>query len=90
MKSCCSTRPLPWATRLARRAGWIVPAALLALIPKCPACVAAYVALGTGVGLSFPAAERLRFGAIVLCSTVLAGLALQALRRGAVPRSRSG
>jgi hypothetical protein len=61
--------------------GWAVPSVTLALIPKCPMCVAGYVALWTGVGLSVPAAARLRTVLIVLCITSIAALALVHMRR---------
>lgn len=37
----------------------LLPAFLLAIIPKCPFCLAAYVALGTGIGLSVTSARWL-------------------------------
>ena len=39
---------------LVRAARWLLPAALLALVPKCVLCVLAYVGLGTALGLSGP------------------------------------
>ena len=46
---------------------WMVPGTLLILVPKCPLCVAAYIALATGVGVSISTATFLRFAMIGLC-----------------------
>ena len=53
--------------RLLNFIGWIVPTAILALIPKCPACLAGYAVIGTSVGLSLSAFAQLRLALIVLC-----------------------
>jgi hypothetical protein len=47
--------------------GWMVPTAILALIPKCPACVAGYAVIGTSVGFSLSRFAQLRLAIIVLC-----------------------
>ena len=70
-----------FARRCGRAAAWVLPASALALMPKCPACVAAYVALATGVGVSVSAAAYLRGSAIAACVVVLLYLAAKALRR---------
>lgn len=67
--------------RLGELTGWIVSTLTLAIIPKCPVCVAGYVALATGIGISLPTATSLRVILIVLCSAALAFLVARRLRR---------
>ncbi|MCX6954406.1 MAG: hypothetical protein NTV51_19820 [Verrucomicrobia bacterium] len=75
-------------TRALRALRWLLPGVGLALIPKCPACLAAYLALGTGLAVSLPVAETLRTGLFVVCGGALGWLALNRLRRLRAARSR--
>ena len=81
-RGCCRAREPSGPRRAIGRgialAEWAGPAAVLALLPKCPLCLAAYVAFATGIGMSVAAATYLRTGLVVLS---VALLALAAARR---------
>ena len=78
---CCQSQPRtgggaarhsPRLRRLRELAGVLLPGTLLALLPKCPMCLAAYVALGTGFTLSYTSAHLLLRGLTALCICTLA------------------
>lgn len=71
--------PPAFARRCAGLAGWVVPGIVLAFLPKCPACLAAYIALWTGVGLSLSAASHVWSALLILCVGALACLAIRSL-----------
>ncbi|WP_342190208.1 hypothetical protein Pla52nx_003973 [Stieleria varia] len=85
MNDCCATSK--HGNQDCSKAGnreflaWIVPAAMLAFAPKCPACLAAYVALWTGLGLSLSTAATLRWAMILLCAAFLLFLSVKRLSR---------
>jgi hypothetical protein len=70
-----------WPRRIATLVQWALPLTTLALVPKCPACVAAYVLFFTGIGLSFPAAAAMRWTLITLSIAAVGYLLLCAARR---------
>jgi len=54
---------------------------MLVLVPKCPACLAAYVALWTGLGLSLSTATGLRWVLLCLCVASLLFVIVERLNR---------
>lgn len=65
-RRCCGTA-----------AGTVAPAAVLVLLPKCPACIAAWLAVGAGLGVSIPAAATLRMLIVGSCVACLAFVAVR-------------
>ncbi len=93
MNCCCeggaaaqAHSPRTWPQRIGAFFRWALPITVLALVPKCPGCVAAYVLLFTGIGLSIPAAAAMRWALIGSCVGALiilaARLTMGALRQG--------
>lgn len=54
-----------------RVAGVIFSTTMLIVMPKCPVCLTAYVALATGLSLSVAAASNLRMALLVVCVPML-------------------
>lgn len=65
-----------------------MPALILALLPKCPACFAAYVALGTGVSVSLAAASFLRTLLVGICMASLVWILASTFRSMLMKRLR--
>lgn len=53
-------------------AGWLIPGALLALLPKCPLCLAAWLSVVLGLGVSAGVARLLHGTLTILCIAFIA------------------
>lgn len=73
--------PTTFTRRCRDIAGWLVPSAILALLPKCPMCFAAYLAFGTGVGVSISTATYLRMLLAAVCFLSLSLFAAKPITR---------
>ena len=81
LHACCEdVRPNTFG-RGVIAAKWIVPSAILALMPKCPLCIAAYIALATGIGVSFTTATYIRLSLIAFCLLFLTYLVAKHFHR---------
>jgi hypothetical protein len=85
MSACCDAagdRKTPaWVRRVREIFTWAIPSAILVLVPKCPACLAAHVTLWTGLGLSFSTATYLRWLLLFVCVASLLFLFVKRLNR---------
>jgi hypothetical protein len=66
----------------------VIPGTFFVLLPKCPMCLVAYVALATGIGISLTTATYLKLAVASLCVTWVAYVALKRVLLG-VPRSHT-
>lgn len=71
-------RATPTRTGIAR---WLAPAALFALTPKCPLCIAAYLTAATGIGVSASTVTGMRTAAIMIGAGALGYLGASAMVR---------
>jgi uncharacterized protein (DUF983 family) len=53
----------------------------MVLMPKCPMCVVAYIAIATGAGISVSTAAELWVGVLVWCVVTMVLLAARPLLR---------
>lgn len=79
---CCtggtaSSRPA--RRRLSTAAASLLPAAVLVTLPKCPLCLAAWLTVATGIGISATSAALLR-GSVILVLVALVAASLIGLR----------
>jgi hypothetical protein len=83
--TCCSRER-------AKLIGAIPSGVALVLLPKCPACIAGYVAVATGLTVSVTAAEWLRTSILIACCAAIALSAFGLFQqyRRAIRRARGG
>jgi hypothetical protein len=80
MTARASRGPGLWR-RVVAAAGWLLPSATLVLLPKCPVCFAALIAVGTGVGIPVATAAYLRTSLVAVCAFSLLFVVARRARR---------
>ena len=80
---CCTGegRSHHLARRRAGPAASILSGAVLVLLPKCPLCLAAWLTVATGIGVSAATAGRVRELMVVLWLAAVVLVAAQTIRR---------
>jgi len=86
---CCQGErpPRGLARRLPGAAASLAPGAALVLLPKCPLCLAAWLTVATGIGVSATAAAYMERVLAVLAVTTAALRVVQIVRRRGFRRS---
>jgi len=74
------------ARRISGTAASVVPGAILLLLPKCPLCLAAWLTLAAGIGVSAAAAAWVRGLIVVFWVVALALSATRIIRTRALRR----
>jgi hypothetical protein len=74
-------KSLTFVGRCFRITKLIIPSVVLAILPKCPVCLAGYIAVGTGIGVSVTSATYLQTSLIILCLISMSYLAAKRLLR---------
>ena len=77
-----TVKRITWVRRLQHMVKCAVPGTVLVLLPKCPVCMAAWISVGTGFGISVSAAGYLRISLIVLCIISLSYFVISRMRVG--------
>lgn len=87
--ACCRKgRPSGRLARgFSRTLAFLLPGAVLALLPKCPLCLAAWLTLATGAAVSAGAAARVRGLALAICVSATALAAQTIWRRARASRT---
>ena len=67
--------------------GWLVPSALVLLLPKCSAYLVAYLFMATGIALSLTTISVLQLLLVILCVTSLSCLFIKGRLRAVLSSS---
>lgn len=65
--SACHCSPGKKLRAVKHSSGWLLPGVVLVLLPKCPLCLAAWLSLVLGFGMSVTTATVLHATLIILC-----------------------